>query len=85
MTGNGQALFGMLDIDALNIIKIIINLIGTEHGGGNDNCYTNKATSQSADMIQETDSIEKTTDTHTASQNLTIQISQWSIINYLIQ
>ena len=41
--GNGQALLGMPDIDALNIINI--NSIGTEHDGGNDNCCTNKANS----------------------------------------
>ena len=46
--GNGQALLGMSDIDVLNIINI--HSIGTEQGGGNVNCYKNKATAQSADM-----------------------------------
>ena len=56
--GNGQALLGMLDIDALNIININIHSIGTEQGGGNDNCYTNKATTQREDMKQETNRAE---------------------------
>ena len=50
--GNGKALLGMPDIDAFNIININIHSIGTEHSGGNDNCFTNKATAQSADMMQ---------------------------------
>ena len=57
--GNGQALLGMSDLDMLNIINININSIGTEHGGGNDNCCTNKANSQNADMTHETDGTKK--------------------------
>ena len=38
--GNGQVLLGMPDIDTLNIIKINIHSIGTEHSGGNDNYCT---------------------------------------------
>ena len=43
--GNGQALLGMPTIGVLNITNININSIGTEHGGSNDNCCTNKTTS----------------------------------------
>ena len=57
--GNGQTLLGMPDIDTLNIINISINSIGTEHGGGKDNCCTNKATHQSTNTMQETDKTEK--------------------------
>ena len=49
--GKRQALLGVPNIDTLNIINI--NSICTEHSGGNDNCCTNKATSQSADMTPE--------------------------------
>ena len=51
---NGQALLGMPDSDALNIINVNIHLIGTEQDGGGDNCYTNKTTAQREDMKQET-------------------------------
>ena len=54
--GNGPALMGMPDIDALNIINIYS--IGTEHIGGSDNCCTNSAASESTDMMQETDRTE---------------------------
>ena len=57
--GNGKALLGMHYIDALNIININIHSVGTEHGGGNDTCCTNKATPQSAGMTQETNKAEK--------------------------
>ena len=59
MPGNGQALFGMHDIDALNIINKNINLVAIEHCGGKDNCCKNKATSRHANMMQETDRTEK--------------------------
>ena len=83
--GNGQALLGMPDIDTLNIININIHSIGAEHYGGNDNCCTNMAAVQSSDMIQEQTEVRNATQGQTVFQNLTIQISQWSIINYLIQ
>ena len=43
---NGQALLGMPDIDALNIIKINIHAIGTEQTGDSDNCCANRPTVQ---------------------------------------
>ena len=48
---NRQALLGIPDIDALNIITINIHSIGTEHGEGDDNCCTNKTAVQSTDTI----------------------------------
>ena len=45
--GNEQTLLGMPDIDIINIINMNIHSIDTEHGGGNDNHYTNKGTVQS--------------------------------------
>ena len=68
--GNGQALLGMSDIDVLNNINIIINSIGTEHGGGNDNCCTNKATFNSADMMQETSRTGKSLINNTLSNSV---------------
>ena len=52
--GNGQALLGMPDIDALNIIKINIHIIDTEQTGGNYNFCTNMHTVQRDDPKQET-------------------------------
>ena len=49
----------MPDIDTLNIINIKIHSIGTEHGGGNDNCCKNKATAKGTDPMQETNRAEK--------------------------
>ena len=57
VSGNGQALLGMPDTDPLNIINI--HSIGTEHGGGNENCCTNKYAAQSADIVQKTNRTEK--------------------------
>ena len=57
--GKGKASLGMPDTDILNIININIHSIGTEHGRGNDNCCTNKATAQSIDTAQETNRTEK--------------------------
>ena len=57
--GNWQALLGMPDIDVLIIININIHSIGREHGGGNDNCCTNKAAAQSAEIMQKTNRTEK--------------------------
>ena len=56
---NGQALLGMLETDALNIIKIYINAIGAEEAGGSDRCCTNMHTVQGAKLKQETDGAEK--------------------------
>ena len=53
--GNGQALLGMPDIDALNIINININTIDMEDGRGTDNYCTNKAIPQSTTTMQGTD------------------------------
>ena len=57
--GNGKALLGIPDIDVLNIINININTTDMEDGKGTDNCCMNKATPQSANMMQETDRTEK--------------------------
>ena len=56
---SGQAFWGMPDIDMLNIIRRNIHSIGPEHSGGNDNCCTNKADTQSADTVQEANRTEK--------------------------
>ena len=83
--GNGQVSLGMPDIDALNIIKVNIHSIGTKQAGDGDNCHTNKPTAQREDMKQETNRAEKHYKTQKALQNLTINISQWSITNYRTQ
>ena len=51
LQGKGQYFLGMHDIDVLDIININIYSICTEHHGGNDNFFTNKATSQSKDTM----------------------------------
>ena len=56
---NRQALLAMPDIDVLNVININITSIGTEHGGGKDNCCTNEATAQRTDMMPERSRTEK--------------------------
>ena len=85
--GNGQALLGMHDIDALNIINININTINIEYGRGTDNWCTNKATplKYKHDLGNRQSQEMQYKHTQIAFQNLILQISQWSIINYLIQ
>ena len=82
--GNRQALLGMPDIDILNIININIHSIGTEHSGGNDPCCTNNAQEHRA-QCRKQKGLRNAIQTQTVFQILTIQISQWSIINQLIQ
>ena len=52
---NGQALLGMPELYALNIINININTIDRDDGRDTDNYYTNKANLQRTHMTQETD------------------------------
>ena len=59
VSGNGQALFGMPDIDTLNIIKVNIHSIGTEQTGDSDSCCTNRTMVQREDTKQETNRAEK--------------------------
>ena len=60
---NGQTLLGMSDINVLNIIIININTIYAVNGRHTYNCCTNKATPQSTNKMQETDSISKSDNT----------------------
>ena len=56
---NGQALFGMPDIDVLNIIKVNIHSICTQQTGDSDNSCANRPATQREDTKQEINRAEK--------------------------
>ena len=68
--GNGQALFGIQDTDALNIIKININSIGTEYTRDGNWC-ANMHTVQGSNPKQETNAVEKCCTNMDSSSNST--------------
>ena len=49
----------MPDINALNIIKVVIHSLGTEQTGDSDNCCTNRPTAKREDTKQEADKAER--------------------------
>ena len=50
VSSKGQALLGMPDIDALNILKLNIHAIGAEQTRGSDNCCTSMHVMQGDDL-----------------------------------
>ena len=92
MLGNGQALLGMPDINVFNIININVNTVHKKYGRITGNCFTKKAIPQSQqyeqqyiNMMQETDRAKRCYINTDIISNLTIHISQWLRVNYLIQ